>query len=158
VVDDESYRYSRWKLPRGKSHPVKRSDVDALIERAAGLDVDSLHLHRFDARGPERYFKENRWPGKIPVAGDAAWLPLCSITWPGRDAHAPWMDPFAAAITIYAVPSAHRARLHELVVEHVLPDALAWAQAIAVGPETGWTERHQHVQGLADDVLVRAEY
>jgi hypothetical protein len=155
--DAPAYSYSRTKLARADSHPLKRGEIDAALRARPRLDVSSVSLTGRPAAEVERYFREMGWRGKLPVGPSDDWVGLASGAWhPPGDDFAFWRGR-SLALTVYAVPSMHRAELHEVLLTRAIPALLEWAETIANGPQTGLTERRRFVAGTSNGDLRLAE-
>lgn len=131
-ASSQLYDYSSHPIGRGHSHLIKRSDLDAaLVDEPAGTvaAVTRWHSDWID-RDPQEYFRWTGWRGRPPAVAAAGWMPLCSVSWNARrELPGVWLS-------CYSVPSQRRAELRALTTGTILPDVLAWARAIASGPET----------------------
>lgn len=155
---DAPYSYNTMKLPRGLSHLLKRSDIDALLaERPPRLLAHvSRSWDRTDPWDPDEFFRARRWRGGPPVVHAGDWLPLCQISWwskamPEIGVHVGlWLQ-------VYAVAAERRAELRELTTNVALPHALDWAERLLAGPETRLDMRPTLLWYLDGAVLARAE-
>jgi hypothetical protein len=134
---DAPYSYNTTKLPRGLSHLLKRSDIDAqLAERPPRLLVNvSRTWSRADLWDPDAFFSGRRWRGGRPSVRAGDWLPLCQISWWSTAMPEIALD-VGLWLHVYAVPAERRAELRELTTNVALPHALDWAERLLAGPET----------------------
>jgi hypothetical protein len=126
------YDYSSFRIGRGHSHLVKRSDLDAAF--AGDLGVTIVAVTRWHSqwieREPEQYFDRTGWRGTRPAVDPRGWMPLCSVVWQPRRARP------GAWLSCYSVPSQRRAELRAVMTGTILPDVVAWTRDIAGGAET----------------------
>ncbi|MDO8184125.1 hypothetical protein Q5424_00660 [Conexibacter sp. JD483] len=133
------YLYSSGRLPRGTSHLIKRSDLDAQL---AGVDPCPF-------ASVSRY---GTWyASHFPDVG----LVLCRASW--RMHETPVLATPGVDVSFHPVPSERRAELRALAVERVIPAAIAWARDVVDGPETRRDLRPQVSWLLVDGELVRRD-
>lgn len=135
-----SYSYSSARLPKGTSHLIKRSDLDAQL---AGVEpCPFVHVSRYGT-----------WYASYhPEDG----LVLCRASWWTHEI--PKMAVRRGVhVSFHPVPSDRRAELRALAVDTVIPAAIAWAQEVLDGPETRRDLRPETTWLLVDGGLVRRD-
>lgn len=138
---ESAFQWHRASVGRGWSHPVKRHDIDALLDQSP---VESLHTVWLAGRNyltSATYFPATRIVAPNDLDPED-FLLLASGSWQGIEGHR-WHPAMVPSINIYPVPSTERAAARELVIEDALPKILQWFTAIQSGPETGRTERRR---------------
>lgn len=115
-VHVDPYGFSKEKLPKGLSYPLKRSLLDSALCAASV----------YGAVYSVRYLSGRR---RSPVVLDAQFVPL------GRQAHPTVVGK--SLITLWAVPSTTRRHLEQQIVATALPQLCDWlAQSQTEG--SGW--------------------
>jgi len=100
---DATWDYSKYSLPRGYSYPVKRSDIEAAVRRAAPTGLKSVDMFRWR---PE-------WPvARAEYSGDAR-----------RER---WSRDGLVIVRIRAVPSEQRHHVEHLLLTGGLDGLFSW--------------------------------
>jgi hypothetical protein len=131
---DLSYRFSRRKIPRGFSYPMKRSMLDAVIAAGGIQSVASVVF--YFKRAPESLF-------------------TVSYTGEQNDGI---LDPGTFSIWIYAVPSIERSGVQESIMRSVIPAALDWIVEIGHAGNVRRMGNHYFAARLIDgEALIRRD-
>ena len=123
---DLGYRFSRSKVPRGFSYPMKRSVLDAAIAARGVHSVASVVF--YFQRGPES---------------------ILTVTYTGEQNDG-ILKPGTFSIWIYAVPSIERSTVQESIMRFVIPTALDWIVEIDHAGNVRRTGNHHFAARLIE--------
>jgi hypothetical protein len=131
-MDDEQPRNPWGRLYRreiksGLAYPVRVSQV-AMALRAAAAEVGSLSFHVASAEGR---LGPKKPPGLLVLC--AEWEERPDMPYQGS----------GGGLAIYAVPTARRAEIHDLIVREALPAAALWLADAAKQGEVWREMRHE---------------
>jgi len=130
----EPYWFSKGKLPRGLSYPLKRSLLDSALHEASVYDA--VYSVRF-LESPT-----------VPLLLDANFVSI------GRNVHPTVVG--RSVISIHAVPSTKRHAVEELIVAEALPALCDWL-AKTQNEENSWRGMpHSIAFHLVGDEHIRA--
>jgi hypothetical protein len=128
---DLGYQFSRHKVPRGFSYPMKRGVLDAAIA-ARGLQSVASVVFYF-RRAPESIF---------------------TVTYTGEQNDG-ILKPGTFSIWIYAVPSSERSKVQESIMRSVIPSALDWIVEIDHAGNVRRTGNHHFAAQLIEGEALR---
>ena len=128
-----TYSFSKDKKPRGASWPLRRSLLDAELEKASIMD--SVSVVTYSCGRPSR--DENPLLLSLHRYGDKS----------------PVLHPGRVSITLRCVSSDLRREAEQRLLEVFLPQACRWIAQIPSRPETWRTENAHIIFRLQDTPL-----
>lgn len=105
------YSFTKRKIPRGLSFPLKRSALDSQLEAAGVSQVASVYYTTHQGARSE-------WSG--PAANAILRATYCNEGLRG------WMFAGMASIYVFPVPSSRRKEIEEAIHSRVMPALLKW--------------------------------
>jgi hypothetical protein len=124
------YGFTRQKLPRGLSYPVKRSILDAML---SGRPIGRIsHV----------YYRRDAMQGV-----------LLRSHFLGEDSHRGWMAAGASSLYIYAVASEVRTEAARLMCEQVVPRLISWLEELEAAGNTRRATPHEFTASWANGAV-----
>jgi hypothetical protein len=127
---DLSYSFSRHKIPRTFSYPMKRTALDAAISARNIRSIESVVYYFVLA--PRSIFR---------------------VAYNGEQ-NKEILKPGAFSIWIYAVPSTEKLRIQEMILRSVVPVALDWIEELDHAGNVRRTGNHHFVARYNGDQLL----